>query len=72
MPDLAPEIRAYYERGSQVDRLRGGFFSGPLEFLRTKEIVLRFITPAPLDVLDVGGGAGVHAALLAQRGTGFS
>ena len=68
MPDLAPEIRAYYERAGEVDRLKGGFPSGPLELLRTKEIVLRFIGPAPLDVLDIGGGAGVHAAWLAQRG----
>lgn len=66
--DLAPEILAYYERGGEVDRLRGGFPSGPLEFVRTKEIVLRFIGPPPLDVLDVGGAAGVHSAWLAQRG----
>jgi SAM-dependent methyltransferase len=68
VPDLAPEIRAYYERGDEADCLKGGFPSGPLEFARTKEIVLRFIGPAPLDVLDVGGAAGVHAAWLAQRG----
>lgn len=68
MPDLAPEIRAYYERGEEADRLSGGFPSGPLELSRTGEIVLRFIGPAPLDVLDVGGGAGVHAAWLSQRG----
>ena len=68
MPDLAPEIRAYYERAGEVDRLKGGFPSGPLELLRTKEIVLRFIRPAPLAVLDVRGGAGAHAAWLAQRG----
>lgn len=68
LPDLAPEIRAYYERGHEVDRLKGRLPSGPLELLRTKEIVLRFIRPAPLDVLDVGGGAGAHAAWLAQRG----
>jgi ubiquinone/menaquinone biosynthesis C-methylase UbiE len=46
----------------------GGFPSGPLELLRTKEILLRYMQPAPLDVLDVGGGAGVHASWLAERG----
>jgi 2-polyprenyl-3-methyl-5-hydroxy-6-metoxy-1,4-benzoquinol methylase len=68
MRHLAPEILDYYERGSEVNRLKRGSPSGPLEFLRTKEVVLRFLKPAPLDILDVGGGAGVHAAWLAERG----
>lgn len=68
MPEIEPDVRAYYERGNEVDRLKGGFPSGPLEFVRTQEILLRYLPPPPLEVLDVGGGPGVYAAWLTERG----
>lgn len=68
MAELDPEVLAYYERGEEVHRLSGGMPSGPLELARTKEILLRHLPPPPLEILDVGGGPGVHAVWLAERG----
>ncbi|TMC02146.1 MAG: class I SAM-dependent methyltransferase [Chloroflexi bacterium] len=61
-----PDVRAYYERGREAGRLLGG--SGLLELARTQDIVRRRLPGAPARVLDVGGGAGVHAAWLAADG----
>ena len=66
--ELDPLILSYYEKGEEADRLYGGFPSGPLEFARTKEILERYLSPPPLDILDVGGGPGVYAAWLAEQG----
>lgn len=60
------EIRAYYERGEERGRLTRGGES--LELVRTKDLLRRFLPPAPADVLDVGGGAGVYAGWLAATG----
>ncbi|HZU73468.1 MAG TPA: class I SAM-dependent methyltransferase [Acidimicrobiales bacterium] len=68
MEALEPEILEYYQRGREAGRLAGEFPSGPLELARTQELILRHLPPAPLDVLDVGGGPGVYAAWLAERG----
>jgi ubiquinone/menaquinone biosynthesis C-methylase UbiE len=65
MPDLDPDIAAYYARGEEEGRLRGW---GRLEFLRTRELLERFLPPAPAVVLDVGGGPGAYAAWLAGNG----
>jgi SAM-dependent methyltransferase len=59
-------IRAYYERGQERDRLTSP--GGSLELTRTQELLRRFLPPAPAAILDVGGGAGVHAAWLANGG----
>ncbi|GAA4553239.1 class I SAM-dependent methyltransferase [Amycolatopsis samaneae] len=40
---------------------------GRLEFLRTQELLRRFLT-TPAKILDVGGGTGVHAGWLARDG----
>jgi ubiquinone/menaquinone biosynthesis C-methylase UbiE len=58
------DIQRYYERGYERERLTRGV--GTLELLRTQELLTRYLPPPPADVLDVGGGAGVHAAWLAQ------
>jgi SAM-dependent methyltransferase len=68
VPEIDPEIRAFYERGLEAARLGGGFPSGPLELARTQEILLRYLGPPPLEILDVGGGPGIYAAWLAERG----
>ena len=60
------ELRAYYERGEERDRLAAGH--GVLEFIRTTEIVLRHLPPAPARVADVGGGPGRYALWLAEFG----
>jgi SAM-dependent methyltransferase len=69
MVDLDRAITAYYERGEEAGRLEGGMATGPLELARTKELVRRHLPDrAPLRVLDVGGGPGVHARWLAGLG----
>lgn len=65
---LDPDIRAFYDRGAEADRLSGGFPSGPLEFARTKELIDRYLPEGPLEILDVGGGPGVYARWLIDRG----
>ncbi|HEV3365090.1 MAG TPA: class I SAM-dependent methyltransferase, partial [Acidimicrobiia bacterium] len=68
MAELDEAVRRYYERGREVDRLAGGLRTGPLELARTTRLLERFLPPAPIDVLDVGGGPGAYAAWLADRG----
>ena len=68
MPDFDPDIDAYYEEGVEAGRLFGGFPSGPLELVRTQEILDRYMPPGQLNILDVGGGPGVYAAWLAAGG----
>jgi SAM-dependent methyltransferase len=68
VPDLDADVLTYYERGREDGRLLGGHPSGPLELERTRRILGRVLPPPPVDVLDVGGGTGVHAAWLAAQG----
>ena len=63
---LRPEIREYYERGGERDRLAAG--TGRLEFLRTWDILSRALPGPPARILDVGGATGVYAAPLAEAG----
>jgi ubiquinone/menaquinone biosynthesis C-methylase UbiE len=65
MPDFDLDITAYYDRGEEQGRLAGW---GRLEFIRTQELLTRFLPPAPAVVLDVGGGPGAYAAWLSGRG----
>ena len=70
MARLDPFIKAYYERGcSEQGRLWDGA-KGELVRLRTWGIFERYL-PEPAvapRVIDIGGGPGVHAAHLAERG----
>lgn len=68
MVELDPAVRAYYEQGTEGGRLLGGALKGVLELERTKELILRHLPTGTLDVLDVGGGAGVYASWLADQG----
>jgi SAM-dependent methyltransferase len=63
---LRDDIRAYYARGGERDRLRDGL--GRLEFLRTWDILERELPDAPAQLLDVGGATGVYAGPLAEAG----
>jgi SAM-dependent methyltransferase len=64
---LRPEVLAHYEQDAvERDRLTEG--NGLLEFLRTQELLARYLPPPPAVVLDVGGAAGIHALPLAARG----
>ncbi|TCC27792.1 class I SAM-dependent methyltransferase [Kribbella speibonae] len=67
MTQLDPVIRSFYrDRYVEDDRLvvRG---HGRLEFLRTQELLRRWLPPESV-VLDVGGATGVHARWLAADG----
>lgn len=64
---LRDEIADYYDRGEERDRLAGGA-RGELERLRTQALLAELLPPPPARVLDVGGGAGVYASWLAERG----
>lgn len=67
MVELDPVIRAFYrDRYVEDQRLvRPGH--GRLEFVRTQELLRRWLPPASV-VLDVGGATGVHARWLAGDG----
>lgn len=56
----------FYADGREATRLTRSF--GPLELARTRELLARFLPPAPAVVMDVGAGTGVYAKWLAERG----
>ena len=60
------EMISYYERFDEAGRLGKG--GGLLEFARMRELILRFLPPAPIEVLDVGGGPGRYSCWLAEIG----
>jgi len=63
-----PDLFAFYtSRYAEDDRLRMSPH-GRLEFARTRELLERYLPPAPAWVLDVGGGTGVHARWLTESG----
>lgn len=58
--------QAYYAGGREAGRLAAG--AGRLEFWRTRELLDRWLPPAPATVVDVGGGAGAYAVPLGAAG----
>lgn len=52
--------------GDEQSRLNTG--SARLEFLRTQELLARYLQPPPAVIADVGGGSGPYALLLAKQG----
>ena len=64
--DSQSRIVGYYGEADEDSRLRTGWFR--LEHARTQELILRHLPPAPATIIDAGGGAGVYACWLAERG----
>ena len=64
---LDPTIAEYYSSGEEESRL---FVDRRprLEYVRTLELLARLLPGPPAHVLDVGGGTGVYAAPLCDRG----
>lgn len=60
------EILRFYEETAEAARLETG--SGLLERVRTEEILARYLPAPPATILDVGGGPGIYAGWLAEKG----
>lgn len=65
-PTLPDEIREHYETIDEARRLERA--DSQIEKVRTQELLRRYLPPPPAVILDVGGGAGVYAFWLAERG----
>lgn len=63
---IPPEIHAYYAKGDEAERLKTP--KGQLEFGRTCRLLERGLPPAPAQIADIGGGPGLYAEWLGQRG----
>jgi ubiquinone/menaquinone biosynthesis C-methylase UbiE len=59
------EMAAHYEPGVEKQRLATW---GRLEFIRTTEILSRYLPTQPAVIADVGGGPGAYALWLATQG----
>jgi len=59
-------ILRYYETTDEASRLQR--LESELELLRTRDILIRNLPPAPANVIDVGGGPAVHSYWLASLG----
>ncbi|WP_309129218.1 class I SAM-dependent methyltransferase [Microbacterium sp.] len=65
--EIDERIQTYYgEVFDEEARLTSRSAQGPLEFARTQEIVRRHVPEG--SILDIGGGAGVHARALVDGG----
>jgi ubiquinone/menaquinone biosynthesis C-methylase UbiE len=60
------EVADHYASGYEAQRLESG--AGKLERERSRELLKRFLPPAPATILDVGGAAGDYACWLAKLG----
>jgi SAM-dependent methyltransferase len=61
------DLETHYATGPAEDSRLARTPHGRLEYLRTRELLRRFL-PGPARILDAGGGTGVHAAWLAADG----
>lgn len=59
-------IVEFYGEVDEASRLNAGWFQ--LEHARTRELIQRYLPPAPATVIDAGGGSGVYACWLASLG----
>jgi ubiquinone/menaquinone biosynthesis C-methylase UbiE len=57
----------YTERNDEASRL-GSTIKGQLELARVQDLLGRYLPPPPATVADIGGGPGVHASWLKDRG----
>jgi SAM-dependent methyltransferase len=60
-------VASHYNLGIELTRLMPEG-EASLELVRTLELLERRLPPPPAGVLDVGGGPGVYATILARRG----
>ena len=67
MHQLSDHILSFYRQSQESIRLTTDA-RGQLEFMRTQEIITRYLPDPPAVVLDVGGGSGPYACWLAKSG----
>ena len=67
MYKFSDEILSFYRQSQESERLTVNV-KGQIEFVRTQEIITRYLPAPPAVVLDVGGGSGPYACWLAQAG----
>ncbi|MFI7342001.1 class I SAM-dependent methyltransferase [Streptomyces sp. NPDC050085] len=67
-PQLAPEIQSFYSETVDESVRLTRSADGALELVRTQEILRPRLPAAPAEVLDVGGGPGIHARWLSEAG----
>jgi ubiquinone/menaquinone biosynthesis C-methylase UbiE len=63
LPDY---VITHYSSGYEAKRLE--ISEGKIERERTRELLERFLPPAPATIIDIGGGTGKHALWLARQG----
>ena len=67
MTDELNGIVAHYTQvDDELNRLEQG--GSRIEFVRTQELLIRFLPSPPADVLDIGGGPGSYSAWLSDLG----
>lgn len=67
MYQLSDKILSFYRHTQESERLTANA-KGQLEFVRTQEIITRYLPAPPAVILDIGGGSGPYACWLAQAG----
>jgi ubiquinone/menaquinone biosynthesis C-methylase UbiE len=66
--EVMERIRAHYtSRHNEAERL-SSTLKGRLELQRVKDLLSAYLPPAPARVADIGGGPGIHAEWLQDRG----
>ena len=60
------DLASYYAHGFEQARLARG--TGELEFIRTQQLLQRYLPAPPADIADIGGGPGRYALWLASLG----
>jgi ubiquinone/menaquinone biosynthesis C-methylase UbiE len=66
VPNNISTILNYYAATDEASRLQR--LESELELLRTRDILVRNLPPAPAEVIDVGGGPAVHSYWLSSLG----
>lgn len=58
------EVLEFYNAGAEKGRLERGL--GKIEFYRTKEILMKYITDTKNIIYDIGGGIGIYSSWLSE------
>jgi Methylase involved in ubiquinone/menaquinone biosynthesis len=60
------EVFQFYNAGAEKGRLERGL--GKIEFYRTKELLMKYITNINNKIYDIGGGVGIYSSWLTKLG----